>query len=404
MIRHRRVASVALFVALITSIGAAADYKDSFKRAIQALNQRRWAEAAQLFREALSQQGVEAPDPINISGMDYKPYLPEYYLGVALMNANDCAGALEAWRISEQQGAIKKTRENRTLAQLRRDCDARLAKAAPPPATPPPPSAAPAKPAPDAGALLAALDATKANLDGARRAEAALSPIRTDLDQLMPGVWESSDYGTSRASALGVLSSAQAKFDAASRESDLAQLLDAAALATAARQQFESVHQKATARRDELRRLATLSSAGSANTAIEPPSGGAPLVAARPAVGVAGTKVSQPPPSGAAVPPLPLRLPRELLSAAQYFFGGEYQRTLSSLAAARYRSGPAAAQAYLFRAAASHALYLLHGEKDAQFLRDAEENVRLCKKSNPQLRPDNNAFSPRFVQFFTNTR
>ena len=98
-------------------------YRDTYKRAIDAKNRRRWPEARKLFEEALSQNGVESAERILISGFgNYEPYVPRYYLGLALRNLGDCQGALENWQRSETEGAVKQTNLYSTLKAERAKC------------------------------------------------------------------------------------------------------------------------------------------------------------------------------------------------------------------------------------------------------------------------------------------
>ena len=99
-------------------------YRDTYKRAIDAKNRRRWPEARKLFEEALSQNGVESTERILISGFgNYEPYVPRYYLGLALRNLGDCQGALENWQQSESEGALKQTNLYSSLKSERAKCE-----------------------------------------------------------------------------------------------------------------------------------------------------------------------------------------------------------------------------------------------------------------------------------------
>ena len=54
----------------------------------------------------------------------YEPYVPRYYLGLALRNLGDCQGARENWQQSEPDGAVKQTNLYSTLASERAKCSA----------------------------------------------------------------------------------------------------------------------------------------------------------------------------------------------------------------------------------------------------------------------------------------
>ena len=98
-------------------------YRDTYKRAIDAKNRRRWADARKLFEDALAQNSVESTERILISGFgNFEPYVPRYYLGLALSNLGDCPGALENWQKSEADGVVKQTNLYSTLRSERAKC------------------------------------------------------------------------------------------------------------------------------------------------------------------------------------------------------------------------------------------------------------------------------------------
>lgn len=102
---------------------SAGDYKDSFRKGVDASNRRRWTEARDMLALAVQQNGQDTGERITISGFgNYEPYLPHYFLGVALKNLGDCAGAVRAWNTSEQQEAVKKTHLYKPLQQQRAAC------------------------------------------------------------------------------------------------------------------------------------------------------------------------------------------------------------------------------------------------------------------------------------------
>jgi hypothetical protein len=96
-------------------------YKDSFKRGITALNRKQFAEAKKNFEEAIADYGVDTGESINISGFgNNRPYVPKFFLGVALSNLNDCPAALRLW--AESENAIKKAGLSKSLDDERAKC------------------------------------------------------------------------------------------------------------------------------------------------------------------------------------------------------------------------------------------------------------------------------------------
>ena len=101
----------------------AGDYREVYRRGINAKNRKQWKDAATLFEQALQLRSTDTGERISITGFgNIEPYVPHYYLGLALMNLNDCAGALRNWELAEQDGAIQKTNLYDTLESGRKRC------------------------------------------------------------------------------------------------------------------------------------------------------------------------------------------------------------------------------------------------------------------------------------------
>jgi hypothetical protein len=80
-------------------------------------------DAASYFRQALQLRGTDTGERISISGFgNIEPYVPHYYLGVALMNLGDCRGALDSWALAEKDGAIQKTNLRDDLEGGKKKC------------------------------------------------------------------------------------------------------------------------------------------------------------------------------------------------------------------------------------------------------------------------------------------
>jgi hypothetical protein len=100
-----------------------ADYRDLYRKGIDAKNRKRWADAARLFQDALAVRGIDTGERINISGFgNIEPYVPHYYLGLSLKNLDKCKDALQAFDLSEKDGAIQKTNLFKSLQQNRQEC------------------------------------------------------------------------------------------------------------------------------------------------------------------------------------------------------------------------------------------------------------------------------------------
>ena len=112
-----------------------ADYKQAYGEAIKALDNGKWADVARLMRQAAAEQPTEG-ERIKIYGMRFEIYLPHFYLGQALAETNDCAGALKAFATSETQGVVKTTDHWGDLQRLRNRCQQQQPAAVPTPTRP----------------------------------------------------------------------------------------------------------------------------------------------------------------------------------------------------------------------------------------------------------------------------
>jgi tetratricopeptide (TPR) repeat protein len=103
------------------------DYKETYKKGINAKNLKRWDEAVGFFQTARQQKATDTGERINISGFgNNEPYVPKYYLGLAFKNLGKCDEALRAWEASERDGAIQKIGGlYKSLAQNRAECQQR---------------------------------------------------------------------------------------------------------------------------------------------------------------------------------------------------------------------------------------------------------------------------------------
>jgi hypothetical protein len=111
--RLMHVAIAALIcVAIHPSVAWAQD--DAFKKGLQAKNDKNWAEMAKQMRAAIDANPTESTTKkVKPSGgitgflREGVEYLPYYFLGEALNNQNDCAGAVAAWGKSLDQRVVR---------------------------------------------------------------------------------------------------------------------------------------------------------------------------------------------------------------------------------------------------------------------------------------------------------
>lgn len=355
----------ALLAACLLAAGPLhADYKDSFRKGIEAYDRKRWDDVVRHMREAAADNPTEG-ERLKLYGLRFEVYLPHFYLGAAYLNQGHCDQAVKAFETSRSQGAIRSHPRYAELLDGLKSCEGQVAKA--PPATPTP-SARPA--GPDPAAVAQATQSAEAALARADESARALQALSSD--PLLGPVWTREPaLGAAEREAREALAAARARFDAGRRGSDLALLAEARDQATRARDRLEAVRQAAERRREALGRAAT------------------------PAPG--------PPSATPGLPTLPARrdgLPPELLAGAQAYFDGRYEDALQQLERAGDARGRAAAQLALFRAAAYHARFRAGGQKDEGLRRRAAEAVAACRRADPSLSPDPAAFSPAFMAFF----
>ena len=356
--------AAALAVGVFTlSLPARADYKESYKRGMELVERGNWPGVAQKMREAAAERGQEG-EPVKLYGMRFETYLPHYYLGLALLGSGDCAGALEAWRISEAQGAVKKTAQYKALVKDRATCEARIAQAAPKtPATPDP--------------ALQAVAAAENEVTTAEAASRSVAALAAEAE-LSP-VWaKEASLGGAQKQASDLLTQAKAKLDAAKKKPDLATANEAKDLAANAARQFEAIRQAATSKRVDLQRAAQKAAEDRTRKAEVLPL----------------TPVQSPTVSGP---------PAELRQGVRAYFGGQYAEAVQALSGASFQ-GRAALHALLIRAAARYALYASGGRKDEALKRDATTDIRACRRLDASFVPDPQAFSPRFLELFKATR
>jgi len=374
-------------------LSAADDYKSSFQQGFQAIDRKRYNEAAGKMRDAIRQQPAEGGDTVKISGSFFSPYLPHYYLGVALYYLNDCAGALAEWRESERQGVIARTPEAGILKSLWAKCGA--------------------------DPLVAKTRAlAEGELGKARQLDDTLRGLIEGQDG-RNSLGANADFLKRKKQAEDALATAGAKLEESKAAEDLRGLDASHDLAAQAAQQLQGLSEEARSlistwrtqqaeskRREQELKAANLGPAAAGTKGAVP----TPAEKAPASVSTNASKAVQPVPAPPTLPapPAPALAPgpdelARLRAAAKAFFSGEYEATLSSLRHT-FSDRRTASQAALFSGAARMAIYWLGGEREKALLAQAREDVRRCKRLGGAARPPESAFSPRFLAFFDNPR
>jgi tetratricopeptide (TPR) repeat protein len=117
-----RVQSVAVCVAwcavLVLAPAVHGQEQDkAFKDGIDARDSKKWREAADHMRAAIQADPKESARKVRTGIFGSMEYLPHFFLGEALFNLGECAGALDAWTISEQHGAINSRADSVAFVQ-----------------------------------------------------------------------------------------------------------------------------------------------------------------------------------------------------------------------------------------------------------------------------------------------
>lgn len=102
-------------------------------------------------------------------------------------------------------------------------------------------------------------------------------------------------------------------------------------------------------------------------------------------------------------PPKPPGPPERLQTAAGAYFDGDFERTVTILAANPFdplQERRAGAWSRLFQAAARYSQYLEQGRTDTVLRNHAIADIKACRGLDATLLPDGEAFSPGFIAFF----
>jgi hypothetical protein len=84
-----------------------ADYPQSFRDGLRAVDFRDWPRVAAAMRQAIAQQPRSTGENVRVYGTRVVPYIPQYFLGLALYRQGDCDGAVRAFTEAEAQGTVR---------------------------------------------------------------------------------------------------------------------------------------------------------------------------------------------------------------------------------------------------------------------------------------------------------
>lgn len=375
----KRFTIVALLFAALPLV-AAERWWESYNRGVKAVNAKQYEVAIQALEAAIAAAPAES-SAARVRNAAIV-YVPHYWLGVAKFNLGDVDGAVRAWRISEEQGAIAKTefyprlREWVSRAQAEKKRDAADA-------------ASSSKKAADravSAAMIAQVAALSAGADRTDTYRAGEAKLREAMTQFRSAgtdvaVFERVAQTAGRARDLFTKAADDAKTLKATRQQQIAAKKAApppAAPVKAPEPEPEPVQPPVS--------VATATVAEQTAEPVVPVTEPAPVPVPVPVAG-------KPEPKAA--------LRSQLESAYRFYASGNFdasERALTSILNAS-RSG----EAYLLRGCARYTRAILSREPDPG-LATASSDFKAALKLNRSLRLDKRAFSPKLVEFFESVR
>ena len=391
---RRILAAVAL---LAVAAVAWADYKQSYRDGIEAIEKKKdWAAARNAMQQAIAENPT-AGGRVKLYGMVFRDYTPHYYLGLALYNLGDCPGALREWQTAANQGVADMSGVQGYRSQCQQS--ARPTPAPRPTATPRPsatptslPRTSPTPVGPDPAVMLAAIRSAETEIGKAETAEGMVTRLRAD--RALADAWaKESELVHDLDQASRSLEQARAKLRSGKSGQKLADVEEASRLAAQARTTLEAIPQRLDAVRAELEKRPTPTPLRATPTRPLPTATRPPL--------------PTPTPRGPTPTPLPasgVEVPAPLVNAVQAYLGGNYQGTIDLLVDQNFADRRVSAVAYLLRAASRYLLYRAGGSSDEALRQEAEADVRSTKRLDSTVVPDPDSFSPSFIEFFDKTR
>jgi tetratricopeptide (TPR) repeat protein len=397
--------TVLLLIVLALPLMAAERWWEAYNRGVKAVNAKQYAVAVQAFEAAIAAAPAESSAArVRNTAM---VYVPHYWLGVAKFNLGDVEGAVRAWRISEEQGAIAKTelypklREWISRAQAEKKRDAADAASS---------SKKTADKAVSAAmvAQVAALSAGADRTDTYRAAEAKLREAMTQFRGAGTDVasFERASQTAGKARELFTKAADDAKKLKATRQQQIASR--PAPPPASARQPASVAAQSAVAEPEPVVTATVASSvepppasvAGSASplnvTPVSPPPVQEVIAVAEPV-----TQPVQTPQLSAPADTGKPGLRAQLESAYRFYASGNLDA--SERALTTILSGTRSGEALLLRGCARYTRAMLSREPQ-QGLETASSDFKAALKLNRSLRLDKRAFSPKLVEFFESVR
>ena len=339
--------SILLLFCLTDNTVTAADFKDSYKKGLEAVEEEDWAAVIRWMEEAASSEPTPR-ERVRIRGFGRVPYIPYYYLGIAYYDRGDCGKALVHFENTLAKEEI--------FRRYRDDCVDRRKEEE---------------------------RARQVGIEERQDARVQLHRLVSEVEHVTEGA--PSDVSRPTEELSRSEADLERSLDRARRtlQADGATLSDLEAARNAlvgAANRFEHAVAEADRAAERASRSESDAPKRAAASSLALPNGAA--------ADSAGVETATP------------EVPDSLRAAAGAYFAGEYRSALELLNGDDYDDRRATTQAYLFRSAARYALYLLDGEENDELLWSARDDATACRRLEPRLVPDE-VFSPRFVSFYT---
>jgi len=391
-----------LLLALLSPLPAAGDWKEAHKLGVEAIENGRFDDAERFFRAAIGERAEE-----RVNRLLKVSYLPHYNLGVALAEQEKCRPAIDSWQESSRQGQIKKSKLEGDLNRRLETCRNHLRQV----------DTASSEVEQLIESVVTAANLLESLADAPElrpqwhqgnpsfesRQEDAMQSLaearrfltegraRDDLDRL----------GSAKTRANQALSDFDATVSAARQRlgevgaATASALQDLKEVENEAQRTLKSIADLAPYPRRLGSRVATVQRKLSEITDQQTGAGTERLDALRNELAAALASLKR----SARRPPVVLR------QAVEAFFGNRFQEVLDLTEETDFRRNKAArSHLCLLRSASRHSLWILGGQSDEQLLSLATAEIETCSEIEPPLLPSPKFFSPRFVEFHTESR
>jgi tetratricopeptide (TPR) repeat protein len=111
----------ALVIFVMLALPLRGDYEQAFRTGVTAYNRGQWEQCISAMRQAIRERPNENASTVFIYGTWYEPYIPHYYLGMALYKSGQCGKATEALTESLRHKILPK-KQNASAEQALAEC------------------------------------------------------------------------------------------------------------------------------------------------------------------------------------------------------------------------------------------------------------------------------------------